>query len=659
MLDKLPVEIQVDILLSNPNSSLKLVNSHFYMLYNDLYYNKIISTFGEDIINVIIRVLPWLKTYIKTLDVFRFDCRNIICSRLNLPYDDQVTDLHKDKKKVENQRKKIKLEENLNVAYIKDSWKYIYSLLKNKRLFAEYSDYRIDQPTNYVFQHFVEINRTYLLSYNKSLWLSPGTYNLNVGLVIKHGNGLGTTKFEIKFENDNNEIITQTFYPPTNVNDILPKKQFCLLRLGEFTIPEPPPPPPPKQDYSHEHDIEEEDEDFDDLINVPRSNPHLSHLAQRARTSGNDFNFNNNFNNPNYNNFNNQNTHHLHHHQSHSALNPHQTSSGSQSNLTNLHRNSFQNSNINSNSYMNLNSYSNLNSLGHSRGGSIGSIGNSFDFNNSRSNSLPTIISNTSLASLNTTNTVLSSNPVNRTLSEENEDEDQSNNYHPKLVKVELVMEEIGLYLKSGFRIYFIDVAQPTSLFNEFDLLYYSVRETDYRYFINIPLKNFYKALNHVQNGGKFQDTSVENAGGKYGDGDPFDIRDEYDTEFLSESLNTSDDNQAESEQSQKSWDHLTKDENAKDKQLMRYSDFYYNRSFIRRYFKFNTIYQRRQFVNKYGDFDIDWKKGENKNFNAINEIDSYSHSDLTNLTVGPDDNRACAYDLYGLKWKMLPLGQL
>lgn len=654
MLDRLPVEIQVDILLSNPNSSLKLVNSHFYMLYNDLYYNKIISTFGEDIINVIIKVLPWLKTYIKSLDVFRFTCRNIICSRLNLPYDEEATEDRKGKNLFEHERKKIKLEENLNVAYIKDSWKYIYSLLKNKRLFAEYSDYRIDQPTNYVFQHFVEINRTYLLSYNKSLWLSPGTYNLNVGLVIKHGNGLGTTKFEVKFENDNNEVITQTFYPPTNVNDILPKKQFCLLRLGEFTIPEPSP-PPANPSASQEPDIEEEDEEFDELINVPRSNPHLSHLAQRARTSGNDFNFNSNFNNPNFNNFNNQNTHHLHHHHSHSTLNPHQNSNNSQSNLSNLHRNSLQNSTLNG-SYMNLNSYSNLNSLGHSRGGSISSIGNSFDFNNSRSNSLPTIISNTSLASLNTTNTVLSSNPINRSLSEEDEEEFNNNNYHPKLVKVELVMEEIGLYLKSGFRIYFIDVAQPTSLFNEFDLLYYSVRETDYRYFINIPLKNFYKALNHVQNGGKFQDTSVEHVGGVYGAGDPYEIQDEYDDEFLSQSLNESDESDINKRQKSIS---VKGSNNAEDKQLIKYSDFYYNRSFIRRYFKFNTIYQRRQFVNKYGDFEIDWKKGENKNFNAINEIDSYSHSDLTNLTVGPDENRACSYDLYGLKWKMLPLGQL
>ena len=69
----------------------------------------------------------------------------------------------------------------------------------------------------------------------------------------------------------------------------------------------------------------------------------------------------------------------------------------------------------------------------------------------------------------------------------------QSNSDHNKLRRIEIVMEEIGLYLKSGFRVYFIDISQPSMLFNEYDLLYYSINETDYRYFINILLKIYIK----------------------------------------------------------------------------------------------------------------------------------------------------------------------
>lgn len=457
MLEKLPLEIQVRLLQLDPSSNLKLVNSHFYILYNDLFYQKIIDTFGDDVVNVIIKVLPWLRTYIKTLDAFRKDSRNIIASRCMIPtwVDDSIP---------------------LNTIYIKDSWKYIYSVLKNRRLFAEYGDYKIDEPTNYVYNHFVEINRTYLLSYTKSVWLAPGTYNLNIGLVVKHGNGLGTTKFEIKYEDDSGKMIYETFYPPTNINEILPKKQFCFLRLGEFTIP------PPRR----------------------------------------------------------------------------------------------------------------------------------------------------------------------------NKDSDNKT-HHSRLYKVQLTMEEIGLYLKSGFRIFFIDMSLPTVLFNEFDLLYYSVRETDYRYFINIPLKNLYKALNHVQNG-CLDDLSYQNALKDYGTGDPYDIIEKYDISFIKDSLH----NQKSALGGHDSLTDLKDPEAISDKQLKRYGDFYYNKAFIRRYFKFNTVYQKRQFVNRYGDFEIDWKKGENENFNSTAAVDSYSHSNKSEVSlVEPDENKACRYDLHGLKWKMPTLSEL
>lgn len=408
MLSKLPVEIQVNLLKLCSTSSLKEVNSYFYLLYNDLFYDKLIRTFGEDAILVIGKVYPWLRTYIKSLDAFRFISRNIISSHLDL-IDIFGSDLEND------------FTQTTQAMFVRDSWKYVYSLFKNKRMFAEYSDYSIDEPTNYVFDHYVEINRTYLLSYSKTIWLAPGKYNLNIGLVIKHGTGLGTTKFEIKYSTGDGGTNIQTFYPPSNINEILPKKQFCFLKVGEM------------------------------------------HISNSSR-------------------------------------------------------------------------------------------GSSFT-------------------------------------------SDQN------LCKVQLTMEEIGLFLKSGFRIYFIDISQPSMLFNDYDLLFYSCQETDYKYFINLPLKNFYKALNFVQNGG------VDDYERKvpYASGNPKSDKLEYDYDLQIPNADMK---------------HQICD-------LLSYASFYFLNTF-RRHFRFNTVYQKRQFVNRFGDYEID--------------------------DTGHD---ACAYDPEGIKWKIPIISEL
>ncbi|KAG2732220.1 hypothetical protein G9P44_004637 [Scheffersomyces stipitis] len=445
MLQRLPLEIQIILLHLTPSSSLKYVNSYFYILYNDLFFDKILATFGDDIISVIIKIIPWIKTYIKTLDTFRYQSRNAIASRLNLdPEGVDITDPNP-----------------LNSIYIRDSWRYVYSILKNKRLFAEYSDYKIDEPTSYIYNHFVEINRTYLLSYTKSLWLAPGSYNLNIGLVIKYGRGLGTTKFEIKHFNEDDEAEIQTFYPPTNINDILPKQQFCFLKIGEFHIP-------PWKDSTK--------------------------------------------------------------------------------------------------------------------------VGNKLE-------------------------------------------------RHNKLHKVQLVMEEIGLYLKSGFRIYFIDISQPSLLFNDYDLLYYAVKETEYKHFINLPLKNLYKALNYVQNGGSSDNLSMQQSLKMYGEGDPFNIRECYDDNFL---LEYSEDAQPNDVNGNRK---ILPQENA----LKKYAAFYYRKNFNNRYFKFNTVYQRRQFINRFGNFELDcsdnieFKENESENENEKEK----------------EKEKVCTYDKLGLKWKIPILGEL
>lgn len=474
MLSSLPIELQVQILSSTAGNSLRATSSHFYLLYNDLYYNKLISEFGEDVIFTIQKVYPWLRKYIKSLDVFRKVNREIVSSRLHLkdhfydlPQSQSAPEMAQETPHLEfalvlelndamvSTRLRLQLRLQLrgsedsvdsvksvssvdsaanaiiNSLYIKDSWKYIYALFKNKRLFAEYSDYRIDEPSNYIFNHYVEINRTYLLSYSKTVWLAPGKYNLNIGLVVKHGSGLGTTKFEINYKTPGGDPIVATFYPPTNINEILPKNQFCFLRVAEFEIPS---------------------------ISITPSSKKSSY-------------------------------------------------------------------------------------------------------------------------------------------------------HHQQLYKVQIIMEEIGLYLKSGFSIFFIDISQPSMLLNEYDLLYYSCKDTDYRKYINIPLKNFYKVLSYVQNLG-VDDFEAETV---YGAGNPKNITDSLETE-----LNYDDDN--------------SDTENIElDDALMAYAEFFF-RNVNRRYFKFNTVYQRRQFINRFGNFD--------------QELDESTEN-------------SCTYDPEGLKWRMPILGSL
>lgn len=418
MIDNLPVEIQVQILHLAPQSSLKFTNSHFHLLYNDLFYDKLLRTFGDDVIVLLAKVYPQLRVYMKSLDAFRLEARLVSSSRLSLCDFGHIVE--------------IRPAQLLQSVYVKDSWRYIYSLLKNKRLFAEYSDYKIDQPTNYIYNHYVEINRTYLLSYTKEVTLAPGIYNLNIGLVIKSGSGLGTTKFEVEYKNPDGSNTLQTFYPPSNIKEILPKNQFCFLKVGEFILPK------AKKPY-------------------------------------------------------------------------HKCASCAQQ--------------------------------------------------------------------------------------------------HNQLFKVKLIMEEIGLYLKSGFSIFFIDISTRSSLFNDYDLLFYSCQETEYKFFINLPLKNFYKVLNDAQIPGHFTTCGIS----------------EYDKQKHSRNSQFQQDLDKRTSSDQIQWKN--------DTELMKYSNFFYRNKFNRRNFRFNTVYQKRQFISRFGDFQ---NHGPNNEFS---------------------DN--CTYDKYDLKWRIPILGQL
>lgn len=460
MIDRLPIEIQRELLLLDPGSSLKHINSHFYILYNDLFYDKIVAGIGSKGITILISVLDEIRTYIRSLDSFRRESRTLILSRLNLPSLTIVPGKTSNANSCVLDRTVSNggIPTELNCIYIRDSWRYVYALFKNKRFHAQYTDYKIDEPTNYIYNHFVEINRTYLLSFEKTFWLLPGVYNLTIGLVVKHGKGLGTTKFEVGLELNHPQHFVQTFYPPTNINEILPKNKFCLLKVGDFEVPQ---------------------KDQDDAI-----------------TDGN------------------------------------------------------------------------------------------------------------------------------------------------QLQKVRLVMEEIGLYLKSGFRIFFIDVCEPSRLFNQFGLLFYTVEATDYRFFINLPLKLFYSALANSEGDDTYGSGLDSND-----DEDNRMVELQEDNESIFNSfMVSSEENTGDDPESALVAIRYRNSYEPGFSPLEHYSNFYYNNSHIQRYFKFSTIYKHRQFVNRYGDFTLDWNgNGEGNNEHEI--VDNHQSR--------------CVYDRYNVKWKMPILGDL
>lgn len=467
MLDRLPIEIQREMLLLDLGSSLKHINSHFYILYNDLFYDKLVAGIGSKGISTMISVLGNIRLYIRSLDSFRRDSRTLILSRLHLP-SESVTTSTGISTGTGTGTGPVGIPAQFNCIYVRDSWRYIYALFRNRRFHAQYSDYKIDEPTNYIYNHFVEINRTYLLSFEKIFWLLPGSYNLTIGLVVKHGKGLGTTKFEVGLDQDQNQNQTQiqnkrvqTFYPPTNINEILPKNQFCLLKIGEFEVPK--------------------------------------KTRKAAITDGNHFQ------------------------------------------------------------------------------------------------------------------------------------------------RVKLVMEEIGLYLKSGFRIFYIDVCEPSRLFNQYGLLFYTVRATDYRFFINLPLKQYYAALEKAMEETVYENGDQNGSGRKEIEGvGEQRLEDEvYDSFMFPTDGETSwDDSHSNAALVQQ---RFQLSNNTGSSPLDQYANFYYNNSHLPRYFKFSTVYKHRQFVNRYGDFTIDWKEEEN-----VNEQD-----------IILEDKQTCSYDRYGIKWKMPILGDL
>ncbi|OUM51075.1 hypothetical protein BVG19_g156 [[Candida] boidinii] len=250
----LPIELKTKIFRLVPNE-LKLTCKQFYILENELYFEKFINEFGIKAIYILsIYVLPYIIKFIKSFEYWRSINRKIISNYFNLP-------TFEPNPYIRNLLPPLKI---LNCQYIKDSWKFVYSLFKNRRLFAEYTDYEIDEPSTSGRSRsnsMIHINKTYLVKYKKTVSVSPDLYNLSCGLIIHNAIGLGTMKFQVL--NTKTGEVLLNFYPPTNINEITPHNKFILLDLGNFIVPS-----KSKTTYDAKAKIDNDEDEYDKTVEI-------------------------------------------------------------------------------------------------------------------------------------------------------------------------------------------------------------------------------------------------------------------------------------------------------------------------------------------------------------------------------------------------------
>ncbi|CDK30016.1 unnamed protein product [Kuraishia capsulata CBS 1993] len=218
----LPVEITRRIMKLCPRE-LKGTCKSFYVMYNEMYYHRMVEEMGSGVIYTIgVHALPHIVKYVRSFDYWRGTLRKMIADYCRLPeYDESES------------RNKTPID-SINCTYIADSWSLVYSLFKNRRLFVEYTDYQVDEPMNYIYRHILQINKTYLLHYKKTIKISADVYNLSCGIIIQNALGLGTIKFQVVDHRTGEPLLT--YYPPTNINEMLPRNKFSLLDLGNFEV---------------------------------------------------------------------------------------------------------------------------------------------------------------------------------------------------------------------------------------------------------------------------------------------------------------------------------------------------------------------------------------------------------------------------------------
>lgn len=206
----LPDEILSKIFNQVPNE-LKSTCRTFVVMYNDYYMNLFIKRFGFKILEQINKYdYKYLIDYIKSFDYWRKDIRLIISNYYNLKLND---------------------DEKINCQFIRDSWKLVYGIYMNRRIYIDYEDYRVDFNNNNSNNNNQIIKN---ININKDIKLAEGLYNLSIGLIIKGNSGINSTNFKI-FNNQTNEKLLE-YQPVSHLGELIEHNKFVLLDIGIFQV---------------------------------------------------------------------------------------------------------------------------------------------------------------------------------------------------------------------------------------------------------------------------------------------------------------------------------------------------------------------------------------------------------------------------------------
>lgn len=216
----LPGEILQKIFMQVPNE-LKQTCRTFVVMYNDHYMNLFVKRFGPHIMRTIANYdYNYLVDYIRSFDYWRKDIRNIIAKHYDLPLPSTDEDKADSGKLTDN--------EKLHCQYIRDSWKLVYGIYVNRRIFVDHDDYTVNSYAN---APLVSVN------IDKTLKLTPGLYNMSCGLIIKTYAGMSSSVFKVFDSKTGNKLLE--FQPASHFSELVPHNKFVLLDIGSFEVKKP------------------------------------------------------------------------------------------------------------------------------------------------------------------------------------------------------------------------------------------------------------------------------------------------------------------------------------------------------------------------------------------------------------------------------------
>ena len=195
-----PNELQVKIFGQVPNE-LKTTCKTYAIMYNDFYQQLFHTRFGDEMMDQVVQDKQYLVDYIRSFDYWRNPIRLI------------------------NSHSKSTCYKGLDCEFIKDSWKLVYGIYMNRRIYLDSRDYAVGSSSAH--------DGMYSVTVDKLIRLVPGLYNLSIGVILKTSSGINSTIFKIDDQYGRRQL---EFQPASNFGELVPHDKFVLIDGGSFQV---------------------------------------------------------------------------------------------------------------------------------------------------------------------------------------------------------------------------------------------------------------------------------------------------------------------------------------------------------------------------------------------------------------------------------------